>query len=271
MSKIANKQVNYNSNIVFAGAGYKVSNVVAGVADNDAVNVAQLNGAVEGRSWKHHARVASVSNVVNLSSVLVADFDGTGQGIILIEGDRILLKNQAIDSQNGIYIVGVVTIDSASLTRSTDADTAVKLESASLFIDEGTNANTAWTQTTDNFILETDPVVFVKTSDTDTIAVGTIVDKELIPAVTSGNEFNTGLAISYAPSGYGYVSVSVNGQLQILGNGVKTKDCYFSSDSNGATAKAISAIAAGDKLFWNGVFAEFQLAITDRIDFCYDV
>lgn len=63
----------------------------------------------------------------------------------------------------------------------------------------------------------------------------------------------------------GYPLVMVNGMGQELGDGVKTKDCYFSADG-GATARAISAIASGDSLRWNGSIAGYELATTDKID-----
>jgi hypothetical protein len=68
-----------------------------------------------------------------------------------------------------------------------------------------------------------------------------------------------------------YVAVRVNGVGYVVGNGTRVGvDCYFSGDA-GATARAFSAIVAGDKLYWNGSVAGFQLAAaTDKIDFLYD-
>jgi hypothetical protein len=66
------------------------------------------------------------------------------------------------------------------------------------------------------------------------------------------------------------IDVYVNGACQILGDGVKTKDCYFSADS-GTTAKTIATIAAGDTLYWVGSVAGFQLAATDVISFNYNI
>ena len=61
--------------------------------------------------------------------------------------------------------------------------------------------------------------------------------------------------------------ILVNGIQYSLGNGVKTKDCYFSDGLGGA--RAISDIIAGDSLYWNGVLAGFNLKATDRIDLIY--
>jgi hypothetical protein len=97
----------------------------------------------------------------------------------------------------------------------------------------------------------------------------TKTDKAKTPNATTGNA-DSGLTITSAPSGGSMVEVMVNGVAQTLGDGVKTKDCFFSGD-NGATARAINAIAANDKLYWNGVITGFDLAATDVVDFYYNV
>lgn len=69
---------------------------------------------------------------------------------------------------------------------------------------------------------------------------------------------------------HAYIEVKVNGAQQEVGDGVKTKDCYFSVDS-GTTARAFSAITAGDTLYWVGSVAGFQLSVTDKVSFFYAV
>lgn len=95
-------------------------------------------------------------------------------------------------------------------------------------------------------------------------------DKNLTPAATSGDESPTGLTISSDPFGDSYVSVLVNGLMTTVGDGVKTLNCYFSSNG-GTTAKSISSLESGDQLIWNGAIAGFDLDASDRIDLDYDV
>jgi len=85
---------------------------------------------------------------------------------------------------------------------------------------------------------------------------------------TSGDNETTGITIASTPAKDGYVVVKVNGASYEVGDGVKTKDCYFSSDS-GTTAKSIADITSGDELIWNGVISGFDLLTTDSIDFEY--
>lgn len=93
-----------------------------------------------------------------------------------------------------------------------------------------------------------------------------------MPAESTGSDgdlaCDTGVAIT--PSDHGYIIVSINGNIVSVGDGVKTKDCYFSNDA-GATARAIQDIVAGDKLYWNGTIAGYELDANDRIDFNFDI
>lgn len=97
-------------------------------------------------------------------------------------------------------------------------------------------------------------------------------NKNLTASVTaSDNDQATATTVAATPALDGHVAVLVNGVSAHVGDGTKASvDCYFSGDA-GVTARAISAIAAGDTLHWNGSVAGFQLAATDKIDFAYEV
>lgn len=68
----------------------------------------------------------------------------------------------------------------------------------------------------------------------------------------------------------GAVIVTVAGKVVRTGDAVKTLDCYFSRDS-GTTALAVDALAIGDRLYWNGSIAGYQLGSGDnaKISFIY--
>ena len=87
-------------------------------------------------------------------------------------------------------------------------------------------------------------------------------------SATSNDGDSSGVTIAAAPAGM--VNVVVNGIMQELGQGVKTKDCYFSADG-GTTARALTAIAANDTLYWNGSVAGFQLDPNDKITLSYEL
>jgi hypothetical protein len=86
--------------------------------------------------------------------------------------------------------------------------------------------------------------------------------------VSDGDEAcATGIAADNALGGD--IQVVVNGTIADVGNGVKTRDCYFSADA-GSTARAFSAVASGDKLYWNGSLAGYQLQTSFKISFIFN-
>ena len=88
-----------------------------------------------------------------------------------------------------------------------------------------------------------------------------------VASAVSTDNTDTGLSLSATPTAGGFVQVLINGVMIELGDGVKTKDGYFSADA-GSTAKAHNALASGDAFFWNGS-SVFTLDTTDRVDFLY--
>jgi collagen triple helix repeat protein len=113
-----------------------------------------------------------------------------------------------------------------------------------------------------------DPVESLVSGPTTVVyAVPTFANKDMAASATAADfALACATVITFTPKGY--VQVFINGARQSLGDGVRTKSCYFSSDG-GATAKAYSAISAGDSLYWVGTVALFELATTDRVDFDY--
>jgi hypothetical protein len=116
---------------------------ITGVLDpSSAQDVATKNyvdGLQQGISWKTSVRGATAA-----AGTLATSF-ANGQtidtNVTLVTGDRILIKNQATQTENGIYTVNA----SGAPTRATDADTGAEIKQAAVFVQEGTaNADTAW-------------------------------------------------------------------------------------------------------------------------------
>lgn len=82
----------------------------------------------------------------------------TIDGVVLVAGDRVLIKDQAAPSENGIYTWN----GSASLmTRATDADSTIELAGMLVEVAQGTvNARSIWRQTAINAALGTDPILW---------------------------------------------------------------------------------------------------------------
>jgi hypothetical protein len=101
-----------------------------------------VDGKVAGLSWKQAVRAATTAAGTLASSFKNGD---AIDGVTLATGDRILIKNQASGSENGIHTVNA----SGAPTRSTDADSGAELVNATVYVSEGTtNADTQWTCST---------------------------------------------------------------------------------------------------------------------------
>lgn len=102
-----------------------------------------VDGLVNGLKWKNSAHVATTA-----AGTLATSFANgqTVDGIVLVTGDRILVKNQATASENGIYTVNA----SGAPTRALDCDAWTEFMSAVVGVEMGTaNADTVWMCTVD--------------------------------------------------------------------------------------------------------------------------
>ena len=133
----------------------KIVNVASPSAATDAANKAYVDALASGLEWKVEVRVATTTN----GTLATAYANGqTVDGVTLATGDRILLKNQTTQTENGLYIVQA----SGAPVRSADANTSTSLNNATTIVTSGTvGANTSWTQTTANPVLGTNNIVFV--------------------------------------------------------------------------------------------------------------
>ncbi|AMV20400.1 hypothetical protein [Planctomyces sp. SH-PL14] len=139
------------SNISFGDVA-TATDLINPVDPQDAATKAYVDAKIEGLNWKDNVRLATTGNV-NLSSP-----GGTIDGVTPATDDRILVKSQTDESENGIYFYNG---SSAAMTRCPDADTFDKLENAVVTVDEGTaNAQTRWRQTEVNGTIDTDDIVW---------------------------------------------------------------------------------------------------------------
>ena len=105
----------------------------APVNGTDVVNKTYLEYFAAGISWKQPVLCATTANIT-LSGLQTLD------GITVVAGDRVLVKNQSTQSQNGIYLASAT-----AWTRSADADVWTDLISALVFVESGsTLAGSAW-------------------------------------------------------------------------------------------------------------------------------
>jgi hypothetical protein len=105
----------------------------APVSGNDIVNKTYLDYFAAGISWKQPVDCGTTANIT-LSGLQTLD------GVTVVAGSRVLVKNQTTTSQNGIYLASAT-----AWSRAPDADTWDELISAICFVESGTTlAGSAW-------------------------------------------------------------------------------------------------------------------------------
>ena len=147
------------------GGQRRITNLAAGAANGEPVVFEQLNAAIEGVAWKDSCRVASQVNVTLTSPGATID------GISMVSGDRVLIRAQTTQSENGIYIWnGAAT----PMTRSLDASTSDELEQAITTVEEGTSAAVSYRQSQVNFTLGSGNIIWVTFGQSSSVASETV-------------------------------------------------------------------------------------------------
>jgi hypothetical protein len=167
-----------SGNLVFSSG--TVTGVPSPSADTEVANKAYVDAVAAGKTWKNAVKAASTGN-------LTLSGEQTIDGVALVAGDRILVKDQTTASENGLYVVAA-----GAWARASDADAAAELSAAAVFVTDGTlNADTGWVQTATVSTLGTDAVTFAQFSGSSTYTWGTGLS-------ATGNTVNVNLGAGIA-------------------------------------------------------------------------
>lgn len=136
--------------------GFKLTSLAAPSASSDAATKGYVDNALEGLKPKAAVRAASVANVVIATALENGDIL---DGVTLVTGDRVLLKDQTLPEENGIYIVAA----SGAASRSTDFDSISPIDEVNksiVAVQEGTNAGKIFVQYGIVVTIGVDPINF---------------------------------------------------------------------------------------------------------------
>ena len=186
-----------------------VANAPSG--STDIANKAYVDSVAQGLDAKASC-VAATTAEITLSGAQTID------GVSVIAGDRVLVKNQTLSQNNGIYLCA-----SGAWTRTSDADTWDELTSAFTFIEQGTtNADTGYVCTANaGGTLGTTALPWSQFSGAGTFTAGTGL-------TLTGSVFSLTSPVAVANGGTGLTS---------LGSGVAT---FLGTPSSANLAAAVT-------------------------------
>lgn len=191
----------------------KLTNLGAPTADSDAATKKYVDDSVAGLSWKDEVRVATTT-----SGTLASSFANgqTVDGVTLVTGDRILIKDQSTASQNGIYVVNA----SGAPNRAPDANTSTEIQGSAVYVAAGTtNGGTRWVNnTTGTITLDTTGLTFVQFGGGNSYTAGNGL-------TLTGNDFNVGAGTGISVSADAVAvdtAVVVRKFTQLIGNNSST-------------------------------------------------
>jgi hypothetical protein len=143
--------------------GQRVTGLADPVAATDAATKGYVDAAVNGTDWKQSVRVATTGSIT-LSGLQTVD------GISLVAGDRVLVKDQADAKTNGVYVAA-----SGAWARSSDANSESTVTAGlSVMVEEGTvQADSQWRLITDGtIVLGTTSLTFAQIGAGTTYSAG---------------------------------------------------------------------------------------------------
>lgn len=198
--------------------------------------------SITGGTVTYNNGASGVGATLTLSVALTVLDDYT-----LLNGNRILVKNQATTSQNGIYTWAT---GGTVLTRATDFDTNVEIANGDFtFVTYGTQyGNTGWVQTLPVTTVGTSPIVWVQFSGAGTYTAGNGL-------TLTGNTFSLTAPVSIANGGTN--AITATAAFNNLSPITSTGDLIVGNGTNSATRLGIGT--SGYVLKSTGTTAAWQL------------
>jgi hypothetical protein len=203
---------------------------LAGYGITNAYTKTEVDTLLAGLDIRASVRAATTANIT-LSAPQTID------GISVVAGNRVLVKNQTTASENGIYVVAA-----SAWTRAADANTSAELSSGTYcFVEEGTvNADSGWILITDGTItLDTTALTFTQFNGLGQVTAGTGLTK-------SGNTISLSSGVVTAGT-YNNVTVDTYGRVTVGSNVsylTANQSITLSGDITGTGSTAITTTLA---------------------------
>lgn len=239
----------------------RITNLASPTTASDAATKGYVDGLQQGLDIKESVRAASAANV-SVTYTPTAGTSGRGQisaapntldGVTLVNGNRLLLKDQTTGAQNGIWVVTTVGTGANGIwDRAVDFDADADVTAGAFtFVEEGTaNGDSGWVLTTNNPIIigggSGTALVFTKFSSAASLVAGNGMTQ-------TGNTFDvvgTANRITVAADSIDIASTYI-GQTSITTVGTITSGTWtgtaiaIANGGTGATSAAAARTALG--------------------------
>jgi hypothetical protein len=169
-------------------------------------------------------------------------------GYTLLNGDRVLVKNEATQANNGIYTWAT---GGTVLTRATDFDTAAEMASGDFtFVSNGTlYGSTGWVQTDPVTVVGTSPVTWIQFSGAGAYTAGTgltLTGTQFSitnTAVTAGAYGSASSVPNYTVNAQGQLTLASNTAIAINANQITSGTLPVANGGTGRTVGNYSVYA----------------------------
>ncbi|MFM7028857.1 MAG: hypothetical protein ACKOXK_09330 [Chakrabartia sp.] len=199
----------------------KITGLADPTAAQDAATKNYVDLTVQGLDPKASVKAATTANIASLSGAMTID------GVALVAGDRVLVKDQTTPSANGVYVVAA-----SAWARSDDLSTWAEHVAAYLFVEQGTvNADVGFLCNVDaGGTLGTTAITFVQFNGAGQIVAGAGLTK-------TGNtiDVGAGAGISVAAD-----SIALTGQALALHN-LATNGLVVRTAGDAVTGRTLAA------------------------------
>ena len=198
----------------FSMNSQKIVSLADPIDPQDAATKAYVDAARSGLDVKASVRAATTTDIAlsgyGPANPLVVD------GVTIVDGNRILVKNQGTAAENGIYVYSEAA---SALLRADDANTSAEVTAGMFtFVSEGTvNSDSGWVLTTnDTITLGTTPLTFAQFSGAGQITAGAGLTKtgNTIDAVGTADRITVNAdSIDIASTYVGQTSITTLGEI----------------------------------------------------------